>query len=91
MGRFQKKELGIQLPVVELGKRERKENYSVDTYYRDVFNAGSNKSSSTTSRSGPKPPKQLNIYDHQFYPAKVLELYELEKNYYRKQINYKVP
>lgn len=88
---FKKKELGIQLPVVELGKRERKENYSVDTYYRDVFNAGSNKSSSTTSRSGPKPPKQLNIYDHQFYPAKVLELYELEKNYYRKQINYKVP
>lgn len=88
---FKKKELGIRLPVIELGKRERKENYSVDTYYRDVFNAGSNKSSSTTSRSGPRPPKQLNIYDHQFYPAKVPELYELEKNYYRKQINYKVP
>ncbi|EMG45637.1 ISW1 ISWI chromatin-remodeling complex ATPase ISW1 [Candida maltosa Xu316] len=89
---FKKKELEHHIQVIELGKRERKENYSVDTYYRDVFNAG-NKSSSaaTTSRSGPKPPKQLNIYDHQFYPVKVLELYELEKNYYRKQINYVVP
>ena len=33
----------------------------------------------------------MNVYDHQFYPAKVLELYELEKNYYRKQVHYKVP
>lgn len=69
------------------GKRERKENYSIDMYYKDVLSSGSR----STPKSGPKPPKQLNIYDHQFYPPKLLELYELEKNYYRKQINYVVP
>lgn len=69
------------------GKRERKENYSIDMYYKDVLSAGSR----STPKSGPRPPKQLNIYDHQFYPPKLLELYELEKNYYRKQVNYVVP
>ena len=72
------------------GKRERKENYSIDMYYKDVLNTG-RAASSTANRSGPRPPKQLNIYDHQFYPAKLIELHELEKNYYKKQIRYKVP
>ncbi|KAI3403645.2 hypothetical protein KGF56_003572 [Candida oxycetoniae] len=66
------------------GKRERKENYSIDSYYKDVLNTGG-RTQPTISKSGPRPPKQLNLYDHQFYPPKVLELYELEKNYYRKQ------
>ncbi|EGV63380.1 hypothetical protein PSN45_004339 [Yamadazyma tenuis] len=70
------------------GKRERKENYSIDMYYKDVLNTGGSRS---TIKSGPKPPKQHNIYDHQFFPAKLLELLELEKNYYKKQIKYQVP
>lgn len=69
------------------GKRERKENYSIDMYYKDVLNTGSR----TAPKSGPKPPKQLNIYDHQFYPPKLIELYEMQKNYYKKQTNYVVP
>lgn len=69
------------------GKRERKENYSIDMYYKDVLSSGSR----SVPKSGPRPPKQLNIYDHQFYPAKLLELHDLEKNYYRKQVNYVVP
>lgn len=69
------------------GKRERKENYSIDMYYKDVLSSGSR----SVPKSGPRPPKQLNIYDHQFYPPKLLELYELEKNYYRLQINHVVP
>lgn len=69
------------------GKRERKENYSIDMYYKDVLNTGNR----AAPRTGPKPPKQLNIFDHQFYPAKLFELVELEKNYYKKQIGYKVP
>ncbi|KAG7665299.1 uncharacterized protein J8A68_000986 [[Candida] subhashii] len=73
------------------GKRERKENYSIDMYYKDVLNTGGRTANSNASKSGPRPPKQLNLYDHQFYPAKVLELHELEKNYYKKQIHYKVP
>ena len=47
-------------------------------YYKDVLNTGG-RTASNAPKSGPKPPKQLNVYDHQFYPAKVLELYELEK------------
>ncbi|CAK7896958.1 ISWI chromatin-remodeling complex ATPase Isw2p [[Candida] anglica] len=70
------------------GKRERKENYSIDMYYKDVLNTGGR---SQPNKSGPKPPKILNLYDHQFYPAQLFELYELEKNYYKKLINYKVP
>lgn len=68
-------------------KRERKENYSIDLYYKDVLSAGSK----PAQKSGPRPPKQLVIYDHQFLPLKLLELHEMEKNFYRKQINYKVP
>ena len=68
-------------------KRERKENYSIDMYYKDVLNTGSK----SVMKNGPRAPKQLNIYDHQFYPPKLFELTELEKNYYKKQIGYEVP
>ncbi|ODV81372.1 uncharacterized protein CANTADRAFT_58207 [Suhomyces tanzawaensis NRRL Y-17324] len=72
------------------GKRERKENYSIDMYYKDVLNTGGNRTgTSNTAKSGPRPPKQLNIYDHQFFPNKLFELHELEKNYYKKQTKYK--
>ncbi|EGW35279.1 uncharacterized protein SPAPADRAFT_64429 [Spathaspora passalidarum NRRL Y-27907] len=88
---FKKKELNtidnIGHGWINPGKRERKENYSIDMYYKDVLNTGGR---TTVSKSGPKPPKQLNIFDHQFYPPKLLELYELEKNYYKKQTHYKV-
>lgn len=89
-------------------KRERKENYSVDLYYKDVMSSGKgngsnddpnydpayvhpSSSSSTYVKGGPRPPKQLNIYDHQFHPPKLLELHELEKNYYRKRIDFEPP
>lgn len=67
------------------GKRERKENYSIDMYYKDVLKSGSR----STPRTGPKPPKQLNIYDHQFFPPKLMELHDLERNYYKKLTGYK--
>ncbi|CAI5757354.1 unnamed protein product [Candida verbasci] len=69
------------------GKRERKENYSIDMYYKDVLNTGRN--TSNIGKSGPKPPKQLNIFDHQFFPSKLWELHQLQQNYYKKQINFK--
>lgn len=93
-------------------KRERKENYSVDLYYKDVMSSGkgasnnddpayvepyNNSGTHTPSsghvhvRGGPRPPKQLNIYDHQFHPPKLLELHEMEKNYYKKRIGYEPP
>lgn len=89
---FKKKEPSVLTNIghgwINPGKRERKENYSIDMYYKDVLNTGSR---TTAPKSGPKPPKQLNIYDHQFYPAKLFELYELEKNYYKKLIRHQVP
>ncbi|CAH6719070.1 ISWI chromatin-remodeling complex ATPase Isw2p [[Candida] jaroonii] len=84
---FKKKEVGgitnIGHAWINPGKRERKENYSVDVYYRDVLNTGRN------VKTGPKQPR-LNIYDHQFFPIKLLELAELEKKHYLKLINHKV-
>ena len=75
------------------GKRERKENYSIDMYYKDVLNTGGRPANggADTPKNGPKPPKILNLFDHQFYPPILFELYELEKNYYKKLIHYKVP
>lgn len=86
-------------------KRERKENYSVDLYYKDVMSSGkgsgnnddpnydpnythTSSSSAPHVKGGPRPPKQLNIYDHQFHPPKLMELHELEKNYYKKRIDF---
>lgn len=77
---------------ISLSKRERKENYNIDGYYREVL---SNKSATANNGpekpSVPKGPKQLNIHDHQFYPPKLAELQEKELAYFRKQIKYKVP
>ncbi|ODV97027.1 hypothetical protein PACTADRAFT_1610 [Pachysolen tannophilus NRRL Y-2460] len=91
---FQKKETGggignIALTWINPAKRERKENYSVDNYYRDVLNTGGGRAA--PKPSGPKPPKQLNLYDHQFYHHELYELYDLEKNYYKKLTDYQVP
>lgn len=86
-------------------KRERKENYSVDLYYKDVMSSGKSAANDdppydpTPSyytpvsgvKGGPRPPKQLNIYDHQFHPSKLLELHELEKNYYKKRLGFELP
>lgn len=88
---FKKKETSTVANIgqgwINPGKRERKENYSIDMYYKDVLKTGGR----SNYKGGPRPPKQLNIYDHQFYPAKLFELYELEKNYFKKQTNYQVP
>ncbi|ODQ65772.1 hypothetical protein NADFUDRAFT_58324 [Nadsonia fulvescens var. elongata DSM 6958] len=69
-------------------KRERKENYSIDGYYRDVMNSSKDKKDEPKA---PRPPKQINIQDHQFYPQRLVEIQDKETSYYRKQIDYKVP
>ncbi|CDK24316.1 unnamed protein product [Kuraishia capsulata CBS 1993] len=75
----------ISLAWINPAKRERKENYSVDMYYKGVLHTGGR----TTAKSGPRPPKQLNTFDHQFYPARLSEIYDLEKAYFKKQTKYK--
>ncbi|ONH67630.1 ISWI chromatin-remodeling complex ATPase ISW1 [Cyberlindnera fabianii] len=69
-------------------KRERKENYSVDMYYKDVLHTGGR---TAHDKRLPRAPKMPNMFDHQFYPIKLQELFDKERAYYRKQIGYKVP
>jgi len=60
---------------IEPAKRERKtNNYAVDEYYRNALRVGAPK-----HRTGPqRPPKQPVIYDFQFFPARLHELFEKE-------------
>ncbi|ODV83568.1 hypothetical protein CANARDRAFT_202812 [[Candida] arabinofermentans NRRL YB-2248] len=79
-------QLGNLIQWINPTKRERKENYSIDGYYRDVLNTGGRPPTNPNSQQqkGPKLPKQMVIYDHQFYPLELYELFELERNYYKK-------
>lgn len=76
------------LTWINPAKRERKENYSIDMYYKDVLHTGGRTSN---DKKIPRAPKQPNIFDHQFYPIKLQEIFDREKAYYRKTIGYQVP
>ena len=39
----------------------------------------------------PRPPKQPNVQDFQFFPPRLFELLDQEIYHYRKTVNYKVP
>lgn len=45
----------------------------------------------TEPQQAPRPPKQPNVQDFQFFPPRLFELLEKEILYYRKTIGYKVP
>lgn len=71
-------------------KRERKEqSYGIDSYYRNVLAQGSKQVDNKPK--APRPPKQVNVQEHQFYPPRLVELQERENAYFRKQQGYKVP
>lgn len=78
---------------ISLAKRERKENYSIDGYYKNAMTT----TSSTPAKKAedkpqvPKGLKQLTIHDFQFYPPRLVDLQEKELAYYRKQIGFKAP
>jgi SWI/SNF-related matrix-associated actin-dependent regulator of chromatin subfamily A member 5 len=100
---FQKKEfkgesgfggVGNGFNWISLAKRERKGNYSVDGYYREVLQTGGRVAANSSNNHGEhitsnddndlKPPKHLSLYDHQFYSDKLHQLYELEWAYYKR-------
>ncbi|ODQ77861.1 hypothetical protein BABINDRAFT_163239 [Babjeviella inositovora NRRL Y-12698] len=89
---FKKKEItgigNVDFSWNNPAKRERKENYSIDLYYKDILNTGGR---TAGVKTGPRPPKQLNAADHQFYPAQLFELHEMEKSHFRKGTGYVVP
>ncbi|KAI5798075.1 SNF2 family N-terminal domain-containing protein [Pyronema domesticum] len=71
-------------------KRERKEHsYGIDNYYRQVLTQ--NAKQQDNKPKAPRAPKQVNVQEHQFYPARLVELQERETAYFRKQQGYKVP
>lgn len=87
----EKQKTGFQW--ISLAKRERKENYSVDGYYKELWSANTAAAAKKDEEKPviPKGPKQINIQDHQFYPQRLVDIQEKETSYYRKQIGYKVP
>lgn len=64
---------------IQPAKRERKANYSVDTYYRDALNLGGPRGPIVRA---PKP-KQFLAYDHMFFPPRLLEFQNRETLAYR--------
>ena len=84
----QKKEIGISW--INPTKRERKEqSYSMDQYYKDALKTGGPKAE--PKPKVPRPPRQINIHDWQFFPQGLQEVQEKEQNYYHKEIGYKAP
>lgn len=66
----------LQFNPLSLSKRERKLNYSVDTYFKETMRAGPSK-----TEKGPKiprAPKQIQMQDFQFFPPRLAELQEQE-------------
>ncbi|KAF3940946.1 hypothetical protein ABW19_dt0205495 [Dactylella cylindrospora] len=87
---FQKRDTNIGLTWINPAKRERKEQiYSVDKYYSNILNPKVPKDQQKPR--APRPPAQVKIQDHQFYPQRLSELQDRETAYYRKTIGYKVP
>lgn len=89
-----KKNGGGQVFWIAPGKRERKENYSIDHYYKEMlYSSGKNSNANGAGgkQQAPKAPKQIHIQDHQFYPQRLVDIQEKETSYYRKTVGYKVP
>ena len=83
----QKKQLG--LTWINPSKRERHtHNYSIDHYYKDALHTGG---PTQTKPKAPRPPKQINVQDHQFYPPELKDLHDKETLYFRKEVGYKAP
>ncbi|XP_045708240.1 probable global transcription activator SNF2L1 isoform X4 [Phyllostomus hastatus] len=81
----EKQKLGM-VEWIEPPKRERKANYAVDAYFREALRVSEPK-----VPKAPRPSKQPNVQDFQFFPPRLFELLEKEILYYRKTIGYKVP
>lgn len=74
---------------IEPSKRERKgEGYNIDAYYS---NALKTTKKTEVKQRAPRPPKQVHIQDHQFYPARLAELQDKETAFFQREQGYKVP
>ncbi|KAG8942747.1 hypothetical protein FRC04_003517 [Tulasnella sp. 424] len=81
---FQKKKKGMFF--LEPAKRERKGNYSIDSYYKEAMRREAKPEKLPKAL---RAPKQIHIWDHHFAPAGLAELYDKEYLAYRKQAGIK--
>ena len=72
---------------IEPAKRERKQNYSIDGYYRDAMRT----SSKPAAPRAPRAPRQVTTSEWQFYPPRLVELQERETAAYQRHVGYQVP
>ena len=66
----------LQFNPLALSKRERKLNYSVDSYFKETMRAGPSKTEKPAKI--PRAPKQIQMQDFQFFPPRLAELKEQE-------------
>ncbi|KAI9566285.1 SNF2 family N-terminal domain-containing protein [Boletus coccyginus] len=66
----------LNLNMLSLSKRERKLNYSVDSYFKDTLRAGPSKTEKAPKL--PRAPKQIQIQDFQFFDPALAQLQERE-------------
>lgn len=66
----------LQFNPLALSKRERKLNYSVDSYFKETMRAGPSKTEKPPKI--PRAPKQIQMQDFQFFPPRLAELQEQE-------------
>ncbi|KDQ53568.1 hypothetical protein JAAARDRAFT_72523 [Jaapia argillacea MUCL 33604] len=62
----------LNFNLLSLSKRERKTNYSVDSYFKETMRAGPSKTEKAPKM--PRAPKQISIQDFQFFPPRLAEL-----------------
>ncbi|KAF5352870.1 hypothetical protein D9756_006326 [Leucocoprinus leucothites] len=72
----------LNLNLLSLSKRERKSNYSVDSYFKDTLRAGTSKVEKAPKM--PRAPKQISIQDFQFFPPELAVLQERELAVYKR-------
>ncbi|KAJ7050499.1 SNF2 family N-terminal domain-containing protein [Mycena amicta] len=66
----------LNFNLLSLAKRERKSNYSVDSYFKDAM-----RTTGAKPEKGPKlprAPKQITVQDFQFFPAELSAFQERE-------------
>ncbi|KAI8145196.1 SNF2 family N-terminal domain-containing protein [Fennellomyces sp. T-0311] len=77
---------GVGLSWLGPAKRERKGNYAVDDYYKEVLRISSKGPSTKAPRA-----KRYAVEDFQFFPPRLQELNDKDTLHLRKTLGYKVP
>eukprot|EP00123_Amoebidium_parasiticum_P017207 comp23754_c0_seq2/m.41063 comp23754_c0_seq2/g.41063 ORF comp23754_c0_seq2/g.41063 comp23754_c0_seq2/m.41063 type:complete len:1012 (-) comp23754_c0_seq2:256-3291(-) len=76
---------------IDMGKRDasrRDISYNEDAYYREKMRAAAN---SEKRKREPRPPKQPNLSDFQFFPDRLYELLDKERLAYQRSVSYVIP